>query len=314
MSNFKLDFTEPWTTYDNKLIQEETVFKNPYQKLGYLFLYSYARAEKIFPSMEKIAAAICSKKRHAINTIKELEKMGFIVVERNSGKSNEYTLKNYFEVAAVLTSANNAPVQDMHQSESPIESPKKMENISDEKTGAQYAPVQDVHHTGAYYAPVEPKLVHNMHPITSSLKTKKKNSISSSLASPNLAGMELIDKNLKKQFPNAPFDSIKAEMMEQAEKGEVEINTGKQYTGLLKFRLENYKEPRQAGTAQIRTKQPIRTEYIPEHMKSEFEPATLFSDENETERKRMRVDLALKKFRGEITEEEYKKGMELLVE
>lgn len=312
MSNFKLDFKEPWTTYDNKLIQEETVFTNPYQKLGYLFLYSYARAEKIFPSMEKIAAAICSKKRHAINTIKELEKMGFIIVERNSGKSNNYTLKNYFEVASTLTSAKPAPVQDMHQSESPKESPKEMENISDERTGAQYAPVQDMHHTGAYYAPVEPKPVHNMHPITSLLKTKKKNSISTRLASPNLAGQELIDRNLKKKYPNTPFEQIRDEMLEQAENGEVQISTGKQYTGLLEFRLKNYVEPKQAGTAQIRTKQPLRTEYIPEGFDKPYEADLTPEKEDELERKKMKVALSLKKFRGEITEEEYKIGVSLL--
>lgn len=301
MNNFKINFEEPYTTFDNNLLQKETVFKNSAQKLCYLYLYSYARAKAIFPSMPKIAAAICSTPRTAMTIIQQLEDMGFIEVERVAGKPNQYGLNNYFEVAKLMTSENI----------SSVESPSS-ENISSvESTGENISPVKKFHYTSENISPVEPKPVKNFHPITSSLKTKSNNS-SITTTSSSLVPFEILDVKLKNKYPNHPFEEIKAKMLEEAESGKCVITTAKQYSSLLEYRLKNYVEPKQAGTGQIRTKQPIRTEYIPADFDKPYEPAKKPTDEDELERKQMAVKLALQKFRGEITEEQYKKGMELL--
>jgi hypothetical protein len=117
MENFKSRVKQPWTTYDNQLIQGETIFKSANQKLCYMYLYSYANASKIFPSIDTISKAICCKRRATINVIAELESMGMIEVIRTPGKSNQYILNDYFDVAdqcKICTSAENAPVQNMH--------------------------------------------------------------------------------------------------------------------------------------------------------------------------------------------------------
>ena len=303
MSNFKVSFQDPWTTYDNRLIQEETIFKNSTQKLCYMYLLSYARAKKIFPSMDSIAKAICCKKRNTMDIISQLERMGFIEIKKQQGKSNEYTIHNYFEVVEAMTSAKNAPVQNLHQSESPI-------NLSDESTGAKNAPVQNLHQTSAKFAPVEPKPVQNLHPITSTIKSKSK--ISNKLTSSSLVAFEILDVKLKNKYPNHPFEEIKAKMLEEAENGKCTVATAKQYSSLLEYRLKNYIEPKRSESAQIRTKAPIRTEHLPEDFDKPYEPAEKPHDEDEIERKRMIMDLNLKKFRGEITEEEYKQGIAVL--
>ncbi len=98
MTNFESRVKQPWTTYDNRLIQEETVFKNASQKLVYLYLCSYSNAKRIFPSMKQIGEACCISERNAIRIIKELAEMMFIEVYPNSGKPNNYILNDYFEI------------------------------------------------------------------------------------------------------------------------------------------------------------------------------------------------------------------------
>jgi hypothetical protein len=164
MSNFESRVNQPWTTYDNRLIQEETVFKNASQKLCYLYLVSYANAKKIFPSMDTIANAICTSKRNAIRIIEQLEEMNFIEVVRSSGKANNYILNDYFEVIA---------------------------------TSDKMSPVTKCHGSSDKMSPVP---VTKCHPITTNKKelTKKKNSSSSE--NRNQIDLELKEKYSDKPF------------------------------------------------------------------------------------------------------------------
>lgn len=275
MSNFKLNFEEPpYTMYENELIQEETVFENANQKLAYMFLFSYARAKKIFPSIPKIAQAICASKRTAINVIEWLEEKEFIIVHRNAGKSNNYELNGYFEVAAKIRS--NEPVQNLHQCKN--------------DTSANSAPVQDLHPTSANSALVEPKTSANSAPEKTRLeKTKNNNSLS--LARLNLKfDVTSTDLILKKVFPEIPFDEIKARLLEDADKGEVVIDTVKRYEGLLKFRINDWIRTKKPYQSKVK---PVRKEEIPEYWEKESEQIS----ESEEEKRRKELEELLKDFK-----------------
>lgn len=200
-NNFTSRVKQPWTTYDNGLIQDATIFKSANQKLCYMFLYSYANASKIFPSIDKIAQAVCCKRRTAITVIQELEEIGLIEVIRTPGKANQYILNDYFEVSASL--------------------------LSEEDTSAKIAPVQKLHDTSAKIAPVP---VQNLHTKTKTKKLKTKNKISSSVR-------DSIDSKLREKYSNAPFDDIKNEMLNDS----VTVDTDKQYKSLLEYRLKHWK-------------------------------------------------------------------------
>lgn len=172
-NNFTSKVKQPWTTYDNELIQQKGIFKNPYQKLCYMYLVSFANCSKIFPSMDSIAEAICGSKRTAMRTVQELESMGLIEVERKQGLSNQYTLNDYFEVM-VATSDRESLVTESHQT-------------SDRES---LPPVTESHHK------------------TKRLKIKTKNKTSSSSDSRNS-----IDSELKQKYPSVPFDEVKEELL-----------------------------------------------------------------------------------------------------
>ncbi|PFE33655.1 hypothetical protein CN270_12015 [Priestia megaterium] len=216
-NNFTSKIKQPWTTYDNLLIQEETTFKNANQKLCYMYLYSYANASKIFPSMDAIAKAICSTRRTAMTIIQQLEEMGFIEVKRTPGKSNHYILNDYFEV---------------------IES-----RSLTEVTGEKNSPVKNFHHTSEKNSPVPVK---NFHPKTKTKKLKTKNKISSS------SNRDLIDNNLREKYTDVPFDDIKNEMLSDA----VTVETDKQYKSLLEYRLKHWK-PKHSKKKRITRKENI---------------------------------------------------------
>jgi hypothetical protein len=227
MSNFENRAKQPWTTYDNLLIQESTVFENPYQKLCYMYLYSYANAKRIFPSMPAIARAICGSVRTAIRTIDRLEEMGFIEVKRTPGISNEYTaLNDYFEIAQKITSDRESLLTESHQTSDTESLPPVTES----------------------------------HPKTTN-KTKKENKISSSRND----HIYLVDEDLKKKYPNVPFDEVREALLTDET---AVIDTIKQYESMLGYRLRTWK-PRRAKTT---VKKPVRKEVIPEHMDKPFEP------------------------------------------
>jgi hypothetical protein len=253
MNNFTSRVNQPWTTYDNRLIQGETIFKNSSQKLCYLYLVSYSNASKIFPSIDTIADAICCKRRATIMVIQQLEELGLTEVIRTPGKSNQYILNDYFEVEQ-QTSAKNAPVQKMHQS------------------SAKNAPLP----------------VQKMHPITKTIKLKTKNKISSSSDTRNP-----IDSVLKNKYPNANFDEVKEQLLQDGQNGSITIETDKQYKSSLEYRLKHYKPTTVVKTS--RNRRSIRTEVIPAYFDREN---NITMDPEEVEAKQASIAEKLKQFRS----------------
>jgi hypothetical protein len=221
-NNFTSNVKQPWTTYDNRLIQEKTVFKKATQKLCYMFLCSYANAKSIFPSMDSIADACCISPRNAMRIIEELEQLGFIEVTRKQGLSNKYVLNDYFEVAEKITRDKMSLVTKCHGG-------------SDK---------------------MSPLPVTKCHPKT---KTKTKNEKENSSSS----AYDKIDNDLKEKYPNAPFDIVKQNLLNDST---ATINTINQYSKLLEYRLKNYKEPKPKKPT---TKKSIRKEMIPDFMNEE---------------------------------------------
>jgi hypothetical protein len=275
MSNFESRVQEPWTTYGNDLIQEETVFKTPSQKLCYMYFVSYARAKAIFPSMESIAVAICCKKRNAIEVVKQLEEMGFLEVSRKAGKANHYILHGYLEV-----------VQKMHQSD-------------EKESGAKNAPVQKSHQSGAK---ITPEVVQKMHPKTKTKnKTEKENSISL-VADKILAESNSMDLVLKAEFPDAPFEALKEKLFDDAEIGKVVINSEKQYFQLFRYRLKKWREWDEESKLDSANKKkvyrsnkkPIRTELLPDWYYKEIEPEPEIEPKEDLEAKKREIAEMLK--------------------
>ena len=235
MSNFESRVKHPFTTYDNKLIQKRGIFKSPYQKLAYMFLDSYSNANKIFPSMDSIAEAIVASRRTAITVIEELEKMTLIEVKRESGKSNNYILNDYFEIAEKLTSANLAPVQKSHS---------ETGETQDERTRAGDAPVQEMHYTSAGDALLP---VQEMHPITKTTKNKKEKEklvstttkkTSNELVISSSHEILTIDKTFQDLYKDVPLEEIKAKLFEDAENRKVKMKTEAQYFALMAKRIQ----------------------------------------------------------------------------
>jgi len=69
--------------------------------------------------------------------------------------------------------------------------------------------------------------------------------------------IELIEKELRAMFPQAPFDFIKQELL--ADETAI-IITPKQYRGLLQYRLKNYRPK----LKQVTQRKSVRTELLPD--------------------------------------------------
>jgi hypothetical protein len=132
-----------YTNINNSLLQGKTVFKSPAQKLTYLFLTSFSNCEKVFPSISKIAEGTCQSERTAMRVVKELEELGFITVERKTGKPNLYTLVSYEQVVTPdkmtpvtepapepVTECQLTPVTDCHPKTTNLLKTKNKSNIS----------------------------------------------------------------------------------------------------------------------------------------------------------------------------------------
>jgi hypothetical protein len=258
MSNFESRVKERWTTYDNELVQDETIFENPTQKLCYMYLYSYAKAKKIFPSYDTIAVALCASRSTAIKVIGELEKMTLIEVKRQAGKSNNYFLNDYFEVAEKLTSVDSTPVKKSYS---------ETDEKQDKRTRVDSTPVQNPHGTS-----VESTLlpVQNPHPITKTTKITKENK---KLVSSSSEEIHLHDLTLKKTFAEVSedaFGSVKAKLFKDAEEGKVKMKSVDQYFALMAKRLEFYMESqsKRTETAQIEAKEVEPSNLSPEPLET----------------------------------------------
>ncbi|MGE7687340.1 helix-turn-helix domain-containing protein, partial [Peribacillus simplex] len=226
-NNFSSRVKQSFTTYQNDLVQDKTIFENANQKLGYMFLYSYANANSIFPSIPSIATAICASERTAMRVVQDLERLGFIEVKRTKGKSNIYILNDYYEVVEVfLTSDKLSPVSECHEGSDKL----------------------------------SPVLVTDCHTKTNNLKLKNKKKNSSS------TNRDSIDIKLKEKYQNIPteeFNRIKENMLNDER---LDTKTDNQYKGLLEYRLKNWKPapPKKKTNKRMNI---IRTEEVPEWIK-----------------------------------------------
>lgn len=84
--------------------------------------------------------------------------------------------------------------------------------------------------------------------------------VSTTTSSDNL---DEIDNELKAMFPDKPFERVKQDVLLDADNGALIIETPEQYRGMLKYRLEHFKEktPRKG--------KPIRTEILPDWFEEE---------------------------------------------
>jgi replication initiation and membrane attachment protein DnaB len=97
--------------------------------------------------------------------------------------------------------------------------------------------------------------------------------------------IELIDKELRAMFPQAPFARIKQELLIDET---AIIVTLKQYRGLLQYRLKNYRPK----LKQVTQRKSIRTELLPDWF--EETPQKDQSQKSEEEIKVQREDIKRK--------------------
>ncbi len=90
----KVTYTTPFTMVANKIIQsfELTI----YQKMVYIILCSHANQRKgCFPSYTTIANECGCSRRKVIDTIGELEKTGYIIINHRKDKSGKHKSNDY---------------------------------------------------------------------------------------------------------------------------------------------------------------------------------------------------------------------------
>lgn len=186
-----------------------------------------------------------------------------------------------------------------------VEKPHVQNSNVDEKPHVQNARVDNAHVQN------RPYITKTNSSKTNSSNTKKINN-SPSLVSATFGQMDSLDEKLKEQYPDVPFEEIKANMLESADKGELNIYTGKQYLGALKYRIEDWIRSKRFPKAKFGTKGPTRTEYIPKDFDEPYKPASEVRNEDEIEKRRMIIELKLKLTRKEITLEQYNQGVATL--
>lgn len=106
-----------------------------------------------------------------------------------------------------------------------------------------------------------------------------------------------IDQKLKEKYPDAPFEEIKAELLNDES---AVINTDKQYHSLLEYRLENWKpKPSRKGKVNV-TKKPVRTELLPDWFDNENgnKKNQHQQQDQDQEQKKQEIEDMLKKLRS----------------
>lgn len=138
------------------------------------------------------------------------------------------------------------------------------------------------------------------------LKTKEKKDLKKEKIKdlvPRLEDINSAKLFAKSLYPNAPIDKIAAEMVEEAESGEIDVKHPNQFKALLNHRLEKWSSTRATKTALFKPKAPIRTEHTPEWFQ---EAGEYYAEPKEDDSViKMLIGIKLKLSRGvELTEEE----------
>lgn len=81
---------------DHAVLDDVKAFGDVYEKLIYILLLRHADSKSgaCFPSYETLAEKAMCSRRKAVNAVKALADRGLILIERNVGRSNVYTVKD----------------------------------------------------------------------------------------------------------------------------------------------------------------------------------------------------------------------------
>lgn len=179
---------------------------------------------------------------------KPLVDRGYLKVRQERG--NGKFAKNIYSIVAVP-----APTDGGQKTDEPA--PKQDSAPSPKKSGTDKTPHSKKSGTV------------NSHPAKTGTKTisSLKVSVSKNISS-SLVDRTSIDDELKEKYPAAPFNEIKQQLLAD---DTAKIDTDKQYKSLLEYRLKSW-QPKQQQPQKKRStsRKPIRTEFIPDHMKDDY--------------------------------------------
>lgn len=230
-----------------------------------------------FPSVELQCAELGITDETYFKYRKPLVEKGYLQIEKRRGNSAKFD-RNLYIICAVPVPLETIP-----------------ENIGYGKNvdTEPFEPHPNLPST------VEPSTVESGTKTTNSKTTSTKKNISlvSSSRESELPIYELLDKALKQDYPNVPFDDIRAELISDET---AVINTIKQYHAMLEYRLKNYKPKKQAKQPQFKAKRSTYVEATPEWFDEESEPNTSVKQTNEIsdEEKKAEIEEILKSMRN----------------
>jgi hypothetical protein len=239
-----------------------------YEKMVYMVLRSYANGQDdtAFPSYETIAKKGSMGRKKAIQCIKKLEEMGLVVKEERKMVKN----------GSIVNTSN------LYTIKRPAEVVSEKHHPSVSETPPL---VSDRHHPSV---PQTPELNHLK-------ELDLKNSSSSQLSDDRK--MSIIH-GFSSKYPEKRVDLIAMELLSDET---AVMDTEKQFRSLLEYRIVNSKETTGKPPRKPRgTKQPVRTEHIPEHFNAEYiQPRLTEEQQKEIEQKKRAIEEKLKKARGE---------------
>jgi hypothetical protein len=225
-NNFQNNTIQPFTVFMNDFIQKETIFKKASTKLTYMYLYSLKNCSSIFPSLKTIAVATCTSISTIQRTLEELEKLGLLEIHPRPGYTSIYILNDYYQVIQNKVGQNE-------------QGPKEPDSTGQNDQGQN--------EQGTQVKMTTPPGQNDL------LKLKDKNKTIKN----KISSRESIDNLLKESFPNAPFEQVKEQMINDET---LTIHTDKQYKSMLEYRLKNWKPVTK------KNKKFVRTESVPEWM------------------------------------------------
>jgi len=260
--NFINKTKQPFTVFENEILQKETIFKNANQKMCYFYLYSLRSYNVTFPSHETISTAVCCSVSTVKRILVDLESLGLLEIKSRPGYTSIYTLNDYHEVVQNELGQNRVA-----QNELGGRSKRAEEIAQNELRGRSKRATK-----------------------TNELKKNdiKSNNIKTTSRSLDINIDGYIDKELKSKYPDLPYDIIKYEMLKDES---LVIKTDKQYKSMLKYRLANYQPFKmKSGTKQSHSKVEVIPEWFKNDKITEKQGSSLLIDE---ERQKLLIELGI---------------------
>jgi hypothetical protein len=101
-----------------------------------------------------------------------------------------------------------------------------------------------------------------------------------------------IESDLKQKYPNAPFEQIRDNVLNDET---LTIESLNQFKGILEYRLKNYKEPKQKTPIKRKV---TRKEMVPDFMKEEYEKPQIEMDKEKFEAEKKALFDRIKKYKN----------------